>query len=151
MERLRPTKPEPKTVIVLEVPDKGNLDGLLGGLVGAINKHAEAIAKPGTSLTEALSKLTSGGSNSEVLTAINNLSRKVDEFMASQEERLKTIQGQLTSVADGINTLQQQIADLKANNPELEDEIAGIESTVKGIADDLNPPAPDSGGGEPTT
>ena len=80
----------------------------------------------------------SGGDNSQVLTAINNLDRKVSEFMATQEERLQSIQAGLTSVADGVNTLQQQIADLKASNPALDDEISAIEATVKGIADDIN-------------
>lgn len=87
--------------------------------------------------------------NSQVLEAINKLDRKVDEFMATQEERLKGIQSALTSIAEGVNTLQQQVAELKANNPELEDEIAGIEGTVKGIADDINGVVP--GGGEPPT
>lgn len=80
--------------------------------------------------------------DASLLTAINNLSRKMEEFMATQEERLQTIQGQLSGIADGINTLQQQLADLKANNPELDDEISAIEATVTAIRDDLNPPAP---------
>lgn len=80
--------------------------------------------------------------DTSLLTAINNLSRKMEEFMATQEERLQTIQGQLSGIADGINTLQQQLADLKANNPELDDEISAIEATVTAIRDDLNPPAP---------
>jgi len=82
---------------------------------------------------------------SEVLTAINNLSRKVDEFMSTQESRLQGVQSALTSIAEGINTLQQQVQDLKANNPALEDEIAGIEGTVKAIADDINGVVPDAG------
>jgi len=76
--------------------------------------------------------------DNEVLNAIHNLERKVDQFMTTQEERLQSIQTALTGVADGVNTLQQQIADLKANNPALDDEISAIESTVKGIADDIN-------------
>lgn len=75
------------------------------------------------------------------------LNRKVDEFMSTQENRLQGIQSALTSIADGINTLQQQVADLKANNPALEDEISGIEGTVKSIADDINGVVPDAGGG----
>jgi archaellum component FlaC len=91
---------------------------------------------------------TNGGSNSEVLKAINNLDRKVDEFMSTQEERLQGVNTALTSIADGINTLQQQVADLKANNPALDDEISAIEGTVKAIADDINGVVPDTGGGE---
>lgn len=75
---------------------------------------------------------------SQVLTAINQLDRKVDTFMSTQEIRLQGIQTALTGIAEGINTLQQQVAELKANNPDMEDEIAGIEATVKTIADDIN-------------
>lgn len=84
--------------------------------------------------------------NSQVLEAINKLDRKVDEFMATQEERLRGVQEGLNAIAEGINKLQQQVADLKTNNPELEDEIGGIEATVKQIADDITgvvPPAPE--------
>lgn len=95
---------------------------------------------------EKRTKAWSESDNSQVLTAINNLSRKVDEFMSTQEERLKGVQTALTGIAEGVNTLQQQVADLKANNPELEDEISAIEGTVKGIADDINGVVP--GGGE---
>ena len=73
---------------------------------------------------------------------IFDLTGKVQQLMASQEERLQAVQGQLSSIADGINTLQQQLADLKANNPALDDEISNIEATVKAIGEDLNPPAP---------
>lgn len=84
---------------------------------------------------------------SQVLIAINQLDRKVDTFMSTQETRLQGIQTALTGIAEGINTLQQQVAELKANNPDMEDEIASIEATVKTIADDINgvvptPPEP---------
>lgn len=112
--------------LILEVPKGSNLDEILRLLVSALKG--------------------SGGNNSGVLTAINNLDRKVSEFMSTQETRLQGIQSALTSIAAGINTLQQQVADLKANNPELEDEISSIEGTVKAIADDINGVAPDTGG-----
>jgi archaellum component FlaC len=73
---------------------------------------------------------------------ISNLIRKVETSMATQEERLRTIQGQMTSIADGINKLQAQLADLKVNNPELDDEISAIETTAKEIGEDLNPSTP---------
>lgn len=93
----------------------------------AVNRLADAILK--------------STSHNQILASLNNLHRKVDNFMATQEERLRTIQGQLSGIADGINTLQQQLADLKSNNPELDDEITAIEATVTAIRDDLNPPA----------
>lgn len=120
---------------VHEVSETGKLFFLLNAFIGAYNRRTDILAK-GTS-----------GDNSAVLTAINNLDRKVDQFMSTQEDRLKGVQSALTSIADGINTLQQQVADLKANNPALEDEISGIEGTVKSIADDINDVVPDSGAG----
>jgi septal ring factor EnvC (AmiA/AmiB activator) len=87
--------------------------------------------------------------NSQVLGAINNLSRKVDEFMATQEERLQGVNTALSSIAEGINTLQQQVADLKQNNPALDDEISAIEGTVKAIADDINGVVPGTTGPVP--
>lgn len=78
---------------------------------------------------------------------ITDLIRKVEKSMSTQEERLKTIQGQMTSIADGINKLQEQLAQLRINNPELEDEIAAMEATTKAIADDLNPPSEGGGTG----
>ena len=68
--------------------------------------------------------------------------------MSTQEDRLRAIGGQLDSIATGIDTLQQQVEDLKNNHPDLEDEIAAIEGTVQRIADDLNPPTTGEGGGE---
>lgn len=85
-------------------------------------------------------RLKSIDSNPQVLTAINNLHRKVSEFMSTQEDRLRAIQGQLSGIAEGINTLQQQLEDLKTNNPQLDDEISAIEATVTAIRDDLAPP-----------
>lgn len=113
-------EPESSTVY-LAIREGGTLDKRLRELAAAL--------KPG------------GDNQDEVLTAINNLNGKVNEFMATQEERLKAIQEQLTSVADGINTLQDQVAELKSNNPDLDDEISGIESTLQAIKDDLNPSA----------
>ena len=65
--------------------------------------------------------------------------------MATQEERLKTIQTQLGSIAEDINNLQDQFEQFKSNNPDLEDEISGIETAIQALKDDLNPPAPGSG------
>lgn len=109
-----------------EIRKSGNLFFLLNAFLGAYNRRTDMLAGAG------------GGDNSQVLTAINNLDRKVTEFMSTQEQRLQGIQTALSGIAEGINTLQQQVADLKANNPELDDEISAIEGTVKSIADDIN-------------
>lgn len=93
-----------------------------------------------------------GGNNSDVLTAINNLSRKVDEFMSTQEERLRGVKTKLDAIQSGVDKIQQQLADLKANNPELEDEISAIEATANAIDTDVNPVVtePDTGTGGTT-
>ena len=75
-------------------------------------------------------------SNSE---AINNLTRKVEEFMSTQEERLRGVKTKLDNIQSGVDKIQQQLADLKTNNPELEDEIAAIEATANAIDTDVNP------------
>lgn len=76
-----------------------------------------------------LATAMSGGDNSQVLTAINNLTRKVDEFMATQEERLQAI-------LVAVKNVKQMLADLKANNPAIEDEIAAIESELAPAAEE---------------
>src|SRR5690348_4704919 len=81
--------------LILEVPKSGNLDEVLR-LIGISLKS---------------------NNNSEVLTAINNLSRKVDEFMATQEERLRAVKTKLDAIQAGVDKIQQQLADLKKNNP----------------------------------
>lgn len=69
-----------------------------------------------------------GGDNAQVLAAINNLSGKVDEFMATQEERLQAI-------LVAVKNVKQMLADLKANNPAIEDEIAAIEGELAPASD----------------
>jgi hypothetical protein len=111
---------EPTDRLILEVPKGGNFDEVLRLIAVSLK----------------------GGSNAEVLTAINNLSRKVDEFMSTQEERLRAVKTKLDAIQSGVDTIQQQLADLKANNPDLEDEIAAIEATAAAIDTDVNPVAP---------
>lgn len=90
-------------------------------------------------LRDLIDALKGGGNNSEVLTAINNLDRKVDEFMSTQEERLRGVKTKLDAIQTGVDKIQQQLADLKANNPELDDEISAIEETANAIDTDVNP------------
>lgn len=71
--------------------------------------------------------------------------------MATQEERLQKIFAQMTEAISGINTLKQQLADLKASNPDIEDEIAALEGTATQIMDALPKvePAPEPTPTEP--
>lgn len=75
----------------------------------AINKLADAIVKT--------------SSYNPVLSAINNLHRKVDTFMATQEERLQAI-------STKIDEVLADIASLKVNNPQIEDELTAIENKL---------------------
>jgi uncharacterized phage infection (PIP) family protein YhgE len=148
-ERAVDRRKSDKHSVTLDVGE--NLAKLLGGQIGVVSpsQKLDAII---TMLTELGGVPAQQGFHTEELNLIheliNNLNGKVDEFMATQEERLQGVNTALTSIADGINTLQQQVADLKANNPALDDEISAIEGTVKTIADDINGVVPDTGTGE---
>lgn len=106
-------------------------------------------------LTNAIDRLATAvgkaSDNREVLNAINNLSGKVSEFMATQEERLRGVKTKLDGIQSGVDKIQEQLAELKRNNPELEDEISAIEQTAGAIDTDVNPVVvPDTGGGGTT-
>lgn len=137
---------------ITEVRKSGNLFFLINSFIGAYNRRTDVLAQasggsqfPDLSLMAARLETIHG--------LVFELDRKVNEFMSTQEERLRNVQSALSGIADGINTLQQQVADLKANNPDLDDEISAIEGTVKTIADDINGVVPGGGTGggtEPT-
>lgn len=90
------------------------------------------IVELGPEFIKAVDKLSGNGA---VLTAIQNLGRKVDTFMANQEERLQAI-------STKIDEVLADLATLKANNPQIEDEIAAIESKLS-IAQPTPEPAPE--------
>jgi peptidoglycan hydrolase CwlO-like protein len=73
--------------------------------------------------------------------------RRIEGKMATQEERLKAVVAKLGAIQAGIDKLQEQVATLKANNPDLEDELSEIEGTIATMDADVNPPAPEP---EPT-
>lgn len=111
--------------------EKAQYDGLdlrlrtLADRIGPANSNF-SLHQVLTHLETTLNRLAtamSGGDNSQVLTAINNLDRKVDEFMATQEERLQAI-------LVAVKNVKQMLADLKANNPAIEDEITAIETEL---------------------
>ena len=76
-----------------------------------------------TDWLEAYRERTKLWSNESALQAINELSRKVNEFMATQEERLQ-------GIATKIDEVLSDLAALKANNPQIEDEISAIEAKL---------------------
>ena len=123
---MKPLRPPLKTErTVHEVYDESNLDALLGGFVGAINRLADAIAKPGTSLAEALTRGGSGN-NAEVLTAINNLSRKVDT-MSSNIDR---IEKEAADMAENVGLIRTAVETLNATSEAMKTEIASLKDQV---------------------
>lgn len=134
----------PTTKLILEIPEGTNLDALLGGLIGAINRHADAIAPPDTSLAEALRR-DGGNNNAEVLTAINNLTDLVKEnFMGLKEdneilnERMGRVETAVDLIAADVTALKTEIEQANERaNIDLSPLIAraeGIEARLTGIA-----------------
>lgn len=147
--------------LIIEVPRNGNFDVVLRLIAEALkspgggtdNTKLEAIINMLRPLADVPAQLgflkeeisiihgllAEGTENGAVLTAVNNLNGKVDEFMATQEERLRGVKAKLDAIQAGVDKIQEQLATLKANNPELEDEIAAIEETANAIDTDVNP------------
>jgi hypothetical protein len=71
----------------------------------------------------------------DLLTAITQLDRKVDTFMATQEERLQAI-------LVAVKSVKQMLADLKVNNPQIEDEITAIEAELAPAVEPTPEPTP---------
>lgn len=74
---------------------------------------------------ELLKALKSNRDDTAILTAINDLKERMEELMATQEDRLKGISTKISEVL-------QLLADLKVNNPDIEDEITEIETKLAG-------------------
>jgi septal ring factor EnvC (AmiA/AmiB activator) len=62
--------------------------------------------------------------------------------MATQEERLQAVNTKLANIQTGVDRIQAELEAFKAGNPQLEDELAGLEAAVGALHDDVNPPAP---------
>ena len=69
--------------------------------------------------------------------------REIKKSMATQEERLRAILNRLPAIQAGVDRIQAELETLKANNPDIEDELAGLEAAVGAVHDDVNPPAPE--------
>lgn len=91
-----------------------------------------------TTCLEAYRERTERWSNESVLHAIDQLDRKVEIFMATQEERLQEI-------LVAIKNVKQMLADLKVNNPAIEDEIKAIEDELAPAPEPTPEPAPPEG------
>jgi SMC interacting uncharacterized protein involved in chromosome segregation len=111
-----------REIVTFDAAQFAKLETAINGITAKLEDklaHIERTLKGGFTV------LAQGGSgdNSQVLNAINNLNRKVDEFMATQEERLQAI-------LVAVKNVKQMLADLKANNPAIDDEITAIEAEL---------------------
>lgn len=89
-----------------EVEEKSKLYFLLNSFIGAYNRRTDVLAK------------SSGGNNSDVLTAINNLTILVKEKFMGLKEDFQTLQGKFDglesaslAVADDIAALKNEISE----------------------------------------
>lgn len=131
----------PSTRLILEVPLNGNLDQLLRLLIKALQSRG------------------GGGDSSEVLNAINTLSRKVDTMssnidriekeaadMAENVGLVRTAIEELKTAQDGLKTLvadlQAQIAQGQLDQARLDAAAATLEKADEDIDAIVLPPAP---------
>lgn len=99
---------EPETqTLLLGIREGGTLDDRLKEIAIAIGKRQ-------------------GGDNSEVLTAINNLSRKVD-VMSSNIDR---IEKEAADAAENVGLVRTAIEELKATSSQMQAEIAALKEQV---------------------
>lgn len=96
----------PSTRLVLEVPLNGNLDKVLRLLVDALKGN--------------------GGDNSQVIEAINNLGRKVDNMSSN----LDRIEKEAADAAENVGLVRTAIEELKSASAAMQAEIAALKEQV---------------------
>src|SRR6185503_10270881 len=97
-----------------EVSKDGSLYFLLNAFIGAYNRRTDILAKGTT------------GDNSEVLTAINNLTRKVDQ-MSSNIDR---IEKEAADAAENVGLIRTAVEELKTASAAMQAEIASLKDQV---------------------
>ena len=136
--------------MVHDVEETSKLYYLLNAFIGAYNRRTDAL------------KGGNGGNNSEVLTAINNLSRKVDTMSsnidriekeaADAAENVKLVKAALDSLGTTVTDLKTLVSDLQAQIAQGQLDQARLDaaaSTLEKADDDLDalvlPAAPPEG------
>lgn len=106
-ERFRKTRYDGASLrLVHEVPLSGNLDEVLRLLIDTLESR--------------------GGNNSEVLTVINNLERKVD----SMSSNIDRIEKEAADAAENVGLVRTAIEELKAASASMQAEIASLKEQV---------------------
>jgi chromosome segregation ATPase len=100
--------------VIHEVEEKSKLYFLLSSLIGAYNRRTDVLAKGAST------------DNSQVLTAISNLSRKVDT-MSSNIDR---IEKEAADAAENVGLVRTAIEELKAASEAMQTEIASLKDQV---------------------
>jgi len=126
----------------VEISKSGNLYFLLNALIGAYNRRTDVLARD-------------GADGSEVLTAINNLSRKVDT-MSSNIDRIEKEAADLaedvTIIKAAQGELKALVADLKAQVAQGQIDQARLDAAatkLEQVDDDLDALTTSDTGGEP--
>lgn len=101
--------------MVHDVEVDSKLYFLINAFIGAYNRRTDMLAKGG-----------SGGDNSEVLTAINNLSRKVDT-MSSNIDR---IEKEAADIAEDVGLVKTALDTLNGTVSELKAVVADLQAQV---------------------
>lgn len=66
--------------------------------------------------------------------------KRIEGKMSTQEERLQALLAKTTAIQAGVDKLQAEFDAFKANNPDLEDELSGLETAIGALDADVNPP-----------
>jgi|SRR5688572_23728588 len=118
-----------------------SLEFRLNALVGAVNRLADLLDDRLTDLTDVLDDPSSGQDLKEILLTNTNMLERIEQKMATQEERLQAAIGKLETIQAGVDRIQDELEAVKANNPAIEDELAGVEAALEALASDVAAPA----------
>lgn len=106
---------KPMTDKIHEIRKAGNLYFLLNAFIGAYNRR-----------TDAMERVMERGGNEAVLTAINNLDRKVDQ-MSSNIDR---IEKEAADAAENVGLVRTAVEGLQAASDAMKTEIASLKEQV---------------------
>lgn len=101
-----------------------------------------------THLETTLNRIATGagsGDNTQVLNAINNLNRKVDELMSELSDAVGSIKDDVTRIGDGVkkvlDLLTQPNPDVTNAVAALKEADAGLDAAADAMDAVINPPA----------
>lgn len=114
------------------------LEFRLNALIGAINRFSDRHDSRQAELLAVIKQGMTGG-NSD----LKPILERIEQQMATQEERLQAVGASLVKVQEGVDRIQASLEALKASNPALEDEISSIEAQVAALGADVAEATPE--------